>query len=186
MLLAIEYRKRASLTPYPMNTRTHSAEQINQIAESMRQFGFVNPILIDPDGGIIAGEGRYYASEIAGIDPVPCIVLAGLSAMQRRAYVIADNRIALNSGWDLDKLATELSELVVEDFNVDVLGFSDDDLQRLLADGTGVLPEGWQRPAAANTNPTPEVVGGKPDPNSNGRGRSRLIHTCPNCGVDFN
>ena len=89
-----------SLIPYARNARTHSEEQVAQIAGSIREFGFTNPVLIDGDGGIIAGHWRVMAARKLGLSDVPCIRLAHLTEMQRRAYIIADNKIALNAGWD--------------------------------------------------------------------------------------
>ena len=93
-------RRCAALIPYARNARTHSDQQVAQIADSIREFGFTNPVLIDEEDGIIAGHGRVLAAHLLGLDEVPCIVLAHLSPTQRRAYVIADNKLALNAGWD--------------------------------------------------------------------------------------
>ena len=97
-----------------------------QICSSIREFGFTNPVLIDEDNGIIAGHGRLMAAKKLELKTVPCLVLAGLSEAQKKAYVIADNSIALNSSWDMEKLSLEVDSLRAEDFNVDLLGFSDD------------------------------------------------------------
>ena len=131
--LAVEMIGIDRLVPYARNSRTHSDEQIAQIAASIREFGFTNPVLIDGDGGIIAGHGRVLGARKLGLAEVPCIRLAHLTEAQRRAYVIADNQIALNSGWDDDLLATELSALVSEKFDTSLLGF-DVDMDELIAD----------------------------------------------------
>ena len=120
------------LIPYVNNSRTHSDEQVTQVASSIKEFGFTNPILIDEDNGVIAGHGRLLASKKLKLDEVPCIVLSGLSEAQRKAYVIADNQLALNSGWDLDKLQLEVEQLTELDFDINLLGFDDDFLDGLL------------------------------------------------------
>ena len=109
--LAVEYRPLAALIPYARNARTHSEEQVAEIAASIREFGFTNPILVDGDNGIIAGHGRVLAARKLGMADVPVIELAGMSEAQRRAYVIADNKLALNAGWDRDVLSLELGDL---------------------------------------------------------------------------
>ena len=120
------------LIPYVNNSRTHSDEQITQVASSIKEFGFTNPILIDEDNSIIAGHGRVLASKKLNLDELPCIVLNGLTDQQKKAYVIADNQLALNAGWDLDLLKTEIDELIVDEFNIDLLGFDDEFLNGLL------------------------------------------------------
>ena len=121
---AIEPVPVGSLRPHPGNARTHSKKQIRQIAESIRQFGFTNPVLIDEHGGIIAGHGRVEAAKLLGLDCVPTVCLAHLNPAQRRAYVLADNKLALNAGWDHELLAIELQGLIDVDFDVEVTGFS--------------------------------------------------------------
>ena len=124
----------SALVPYARNSRTHSDDQLAQIAASMREFGFTNPVLIDEQGGIVAGHGRVMAAQRLGLDHVPCLRLAGLTEAQRRAYVIADNQIALNAGWDDAMLRLELSDLQAAEFNLELLGFDADRLDDLLAD----------------------------------------------------
>jgi len=119
--------------PYARNARTHSEGQVAQVAASITQFGFVNPILVGPDGVIIAGHARLLAARKLEMSEVPVIVLEHLSEAQRRALVIADNRLALNAGWDEEMLALELAALREEDFSLDLLGFDDEELTRLLA-----------------------------------------------------
>ena len=132
MNLNIEYVKRDQLIPYINNSRTHDNNQVKQIAGSIKEFGFTNPLLIDEQGGIIAGHGRLMAADLLGIDEVPTITLVGLTEAQRKAYVIADNQLALNAGWDLDSLKVEIDRLTELDFDVDLLGFEDDFLASLL------------------------------------------------------
>ena len=128
----IEVLRAADLVPYESNPRTHSGVQIKQIAKSIREFGFTNPVLIDDSGGIIAGHGRVLAAVQLGIDEVPCIRLSHLTDAQRRAYVIADNKLALNAGWDMDLLRMELGALADEKYDLSVVGFSDEDLLQQL------------------------------------------------------
>lgn len=132
-LLAINYRPLQALIPYARNARTHSPQQVAQIAASIREFGWTNPILVDGESGVIAGHGRLLAARQLGLTEVPVIELAHLDDAQRRAYVLADNRLALNAGWDEDLLRLELGELQDLDFDLDLLGFDDDELQTLMA-----------------------------------------------------
>lgn len=125
-MLEIVYKKTADLIPYVNNSRTHSEEQVQQVASSIKEFGFTNPILIDHDDGIIAGHGRLQAAQKLGLDEIPTITLFGLSEAQKKAYVIADNQLALNAGWDLDTLKNEVDRLTELDFDIDLLGFDDD------------------------------------------------------------
>lgn len=120
------------LIPYAKNSRTHSDEQVAQIAASIKEFGFNNPVLVDKDDVIIAGHGRVMAARKCGIMEVPCIRLGHLTETQRKAYVIADNRLALNAGWDNELLTIELNELLADDFALDILGFNSDELKALL------------------------------------------------------
>jgi len=130
--LKIDYISTSNLVPYENNSRTHSKEQVEQIKRSMTEFGFTNPILIDENNGIIAGHGRLQAAQELGIKLVPTILLEGLTEAQRKAYVIADNNLALNAGWDLDVLKLEIEGLGELDFDIDLLGFDDDFLAGLM------------------------------------------------------
>jgi DNA modification methylase len=121
---AIFWRRTADLRPYARNARTHSKRQIAQIAESIRRFGFTNPVLVSADGEIIAGHGRVEAAKQLGMTEVPTLALDHLSAAERRAYVLADNKLALNAGWDQEILAIELQGLIDLDFEVELTGFS--------------------------------------------------------------
>ena len=120
------------LIPYVNNARTHSDEQIAQIAASIKEFGFTNPILLDGTNGIIAGHGRLMAARKLSLDTVPCIQLSHLSDKQRKAYILADNRLAMNSGWDTQLLTLELKSLDDEGFDLEMLGFDADELANLL------------------------------------------------------
>ena len=120
------------LKPYERNARTHSPEQVAQIAASIREFGFTNPVLVDGADGILAGHGRLAAAKAMGMAEVPVIVLDHLSAEQRRAYVLADNKLALNAGWDEELLRMELTDLGEMDFELSLIGFSEDELAQLM------------------------------------------------------
>lgn len=135
--LAVRTRPIAGLVPFANNARTHSDAQIEQIAKSIEEFGWTNPVLIDEDGGIVAGHCRVLAAEGLGLTSVPTITLTGLSEAQRRAYVLADNKLALNAGWDENILSIELTGLSDMDFDLSVLGFDDLDLVKFLAHGVG-------------------------------------------------
>lgn len=116
------------LVPWARNPRTHSDAQVAQIAASIDEFGFNNPILVDSKAGIIAGHGRLLAAKKLGLIEVPVIVLDHLTEAQKRAYIIADNQLALNAGWDDELLRAELAALQAEDFNLDVIGFNPHEL----------------------------------------------------------
>jgi DNA modification methylase len=132
-------RKVEDLIPYARNSRTHSDAQVAQIAASVREFGWTNPILIDGDNGIIAGHGRVLAARKLGMDDVPCIELAGLTDTQRRAYIIADNKLGLNAGWDDELLAIEFAELADEGFDNLLTGFTQEEIDALAPEQ---IPEG--------------------------------------------
>lgn len=119
------------LMPFENNARTHSAEQLEQLQASIAQFGFTAPILVDGQDGILAGHGRLEAARLLGMAEVPVVVLDHLSLEQRRAYVIADNKLAEKAGWDLGQLNAELRALMAADFDLNSMGFDDDDLKRL-------------------------------------------------------
>src|SRR5271165_3392659 len=122
------------LLPYIRNARTHSDEQVAQVAASIQEFGWTNPILVGSDGVIIAGHARLAAARKLGIAEVPVIVLDHLTQTQRRALVLADNKLALNAGWDEEMLANEIQALKDDNFNLDIVGFTDEELDVLLAD----------------------------------------------------
>jgi len=140
----------ASLTPYTGNARTHSKKQVKQIAASLERFGFTNPVLISDDGEIIAGHGRVAAAKLLGWKTVPTLALSHLSKAERRAYVLADNKLALNAGWDRDMLAIELQALIDLDFEVELTGFS-------LAEIDFVLDEADESNAQADDAPEDRV-----------------------------
>lgn len=159
-MLAVEH-----LIPYANNSRTHGDAQIAQIAASIKEFGFTNPVLIDGEGGIIAGHGRVLAARKLSMAEVPCIRLGYLTDTQRRAYIIADNKLALNAGWDAELLTVELNELHAEEFDMALLGFDASELS--LAMGLG-----------ADFQPGTEDDQGKLD--------QTAPVICPACGHEFN
>jgi ParB-like chromosome segregation protein Spo0J len=126
------WRNVADLIPYARNSRTHSDEQVAQIAASIKEFGWTNPILTDGDNGLIAGHGRLLAARKLGHKEVPTIELTGLTDTQKKAYIIADNKLALNAGWDDEMLKIEIADLLADGFTLSVLGFDTDELQKLL------------------------------------------------------
>jgi len=128
----IETLKTTDLVPYARNSRTHSEAQVAQIAGSIREFGFTNPILIDADNGIIAGHGRVMAAQKLGLDKVPCVRLGHLTETQKRAYIIADNKLALNAGWDEELLGLEMADLRELDFDLGLTGFDGDEIEAAL------------------------------------------------------
>ncbi|MFA2198166.1 ParB/Srx family N-terminal domain-containing protein [Escherichia coli] len=134
MALKIEYLPVGKLLRYAKNSRTHSDEQVEQLVNSIREFGFTNPVLIDEKNELIAGHGRLAAAEILEMDKVPAIRLSNLSEKQKKAYRIADNKLALNAGWDMQLLAEEVKELMDDDFDIDLLGFNDAELDEMLSD----------------------------------------------------
>lgn len=134
--MEIEQVSVESLIPYARNSRTHSDAQVAQIAASIKEFGWTNPILVDGENGIIAGHGRLMAARKLGMEYVPVIKLDHLSKAQKQALIIADNKLALNSGWDEDMLKVELQDLIDSDFELELVGFDADELNLLF--------NGWQ------------------------------------------
>ena len=133
----VELRSIADLKPYANNARTHSKEQIAQIVASMREWGFTNPVLVDEAGMIIAGHGRVQAAKLLGVSEIPTIVARGWSEAQKRAYVLADNQLALNSGWDENLLRLEIGAIKGLDFDIGTIGFGDEFLSGLFATKEG-------------------------------------------------
>ncbi len=124
----------SELIPYVNNARKHSEIQIQQIAASIKEFGFNNPILIDSENGIIAGHGRMEGARLLGLESVPCIEVKHLTEAQKKAFIIADNQIATRSEWDFEKLQIEIDNLKLEDFNLDLLGFHQDHFTAITED----------------------------------------------------
>lgn len=143
-MLKIVQKPVDKLIPYINNSRTHSDEQVAQIAASIKEFGWTNPILVDGENGIIAGHGRLMAARKLGYTEVPTIELKDLTETQRKAYIIADNRLALNAGWDNEMLTIELNDLLADGFALEMLGFDTGIIEQLLMGETadlGLLPE---------------------------------------------
>ena len=155
----------ASLVPYARNSRTHSPQQVDKIAASIREFGFLNPIIVDAENGIIAGHGRVMAAQKLGLADLPVIEASHLTEAQRRAYVIADNRLALDAGWDNDLLKVELQDLDSQGFDLTLTGFE-------LGELTSLFDE-------PNFEPGTEDDQGKLDELA-----PKMIQ-CPHCGQDF-
>ncbi len=152
----IEYLAIDAIIPYARNSRTHSDQQIAQIAASIREFGFTNPVLIDAQGGIIAGHGRVMGARQLGLAEVPCLRLGHLSDAQKRAYIIADNKLALNAGWNDEMLALEIKALGELGFDLDLTGFGADEIDELLAE-FDATPEGETDADAIPATPTAPV-----------------------------
>jgi hypothetical protein len=161
----VERRSVESLIPYARNARTHSDEQVAQIAASIKEWGWTTPVLVDEDGQIIAGHGRVMAARKLGIDEIPVMVARGWTEAQRRAYVLADNKLALNSGWDMDMLKVELQDIGDLNFDLGKIGF-----------GVGEMAAFFDEPEFA---PGDESDQGKLDE------LSPKMCQCPNCGQDF-
>ena len=155
----------ADLIPYARNSRTHSPQQVDKIAASIREFGFLNPIIVDGENGIIAGHGRVMAAQKLGLADLPVIEASHLTEAQRRAYVIADNRLALDAGWDNDMLKIELQDLDAQGFDLNLTGFE-----------VGEMTALFHQP---NFEPGSEDDQGKLDQLD-----PKMIQ-CPHCGQDF-
>jgi DNA modification methylase len=137
----VEKRSVSALIPYARNARTHSDEQVAQIAASIKEWGWTTPVLVDEDGGIIAGHGRVLAARKLGIDEVPCMTATGWSDAQKRAYIIADNQLPQNAGWDIDLLKVEMQGLGEDGFDLSLIGFGDDMMANLMNDPTEGLTD---------------------------------------------
>lgn len=165
-MLEITYKNISEITKYKNNSRTHNEEQIEQIINSIKEFGFTNPLLIDEKNEIIAGHGRYEAALKLKMQTVPCIVLKGLTKKQKQAYVIADNKIALNAGWDVDLLTKELEELKSLDFDLNLLGFKENEQEALIGINDDVEENDYDEITLKDTS-------------------KNKMHICPCCGCEF-
>lgn len=154
-------RNISKLTPYDKNSRTHTDAQIAEISTSIAEFGFTNPVLIDGQDNIIAGHGRVLAAKFMGLEIIPCIVLEGLTEAQKKAYIIADNKLALNAGWDTALLKDELLSLAELDFDLSTLGFSGNELKEII---DGQIPPEKFREVDINVE---------------------IDYTCPKCGYEW-
>lgn len=155
--LKVVYRSTTSLIPYIGNARVHSEHQLDQIVASIREFGFVNPVLVDGKGVIIAGHGRVEAARRIGMDKVPVIELGDLSERQRKALTIADNKIALNATWNMDVLSQELSDIAEMELDLSLTGFDEQELDTILK-AEFVLPSFEQTAPPAPVAPVPQPV----------------------------
>jgi ParB family chromosome partitioning protein len=165
MKLQIQYKPVTDLIPYARNSRTHDDAQVAQIAASIREFGWTNPILLDGLNGIIAGHGRVLAAQKLGESEVPTIELGHMDDNQKRAYIIADNKLALNAGWDNEIFALEFAELKDAGFNLNLTGFNVDEIGKMLEE--------------TNFDPATEKEQGKLD-----ELEPKWI-ACPHCGKEF-
>ena len=163
--MEIVYKKINELKPYENNSRTHDESQIKQICESIKEYGWTNPVLIDEKGMIIAGHGRVLGAQKLGIKEVPCIVLSGLTEAQKKAYVIADNKMALNAGWDFNLLSLELENLKELDFDLELTGFSADEIDGLLSTNEDIENNEYEEQDLKENN--------------------TQLHKCPECGCEF-
>ena len=163
--MEIIYKKINELKPYENNSRTHDESQIKQICESIKEYGWTNPVLIDEKGMIIAGHGRVLGAQKLGIKEVPCIVLSGLTEAQKKAYVIADNKMALNAGWDFNLLSLELENLKELDFDLELTGFSADEIDGLLSTNEDIENNDYEEQDLKENN--------------------TQLHKCPECGCEF-
>lgn len=150
------------LIPYANNARTHSDDQIKKIQASLREFGFVNPVLIDKDYGIIAGHGRVEAAKREGMTEVPCVWVEHLTEVQKKAYILADNRLAEDAGWDMGILKVELEGLQDIDFDISIAGFDDDEIKGIMGEHEAIDLDDYSDRDAPKT----------------------LCH-CPKCGFEF-
>lgn len=139
----IEFWPVAKLQPYERNPRIHSDEQISQIAASFIRFGMVMPILVDSEAGVIAGHGRLEAAKLVGLKKVPVVILDNLTDEEKRAYVIADNKLAENASWDKELLGEEIEALMAKEFDIELVGFSKDEIDQLLNEAREDLSDGF-------------------------------------------
>lgn len=164
--ITIVHKPVDKLIPYINNSRTHSEEQVAQIAASIKEFGWTNPILVDGENGIIAGHGRVLAARKLGMELVPTIELKDLTDTQRKAYIIADNKLALNAGWDDEILALELGELSELGFDIDLTGFSIGEIALLNVEEKEHYPDSSSQEIDVDDY--------------------KMGHQCPKCGFEFN
>jgi ParB-like chromosome segregation protein Spo0J len=172
--LEILYKDPRTLKEYANNSRNHTDAHIDEIIEIVKELGFNDPIGVDSDDGIIEGHGRNRAAIKMGLDQVPTVCLSHLSPNQKRAYIIAHNKIGEKGGWNMEKLAEEMSALTLDEYDTSIMGFNEDELNNILKD-VDFLPEGppeGEKPAEEE----------KP---KRSRSKSKVLHTCPNCKHEF-
>ena len=163
-MLTILYKKIEQLIPSARNSRTHSDAQVAQIAASIKEFGWTNPVLMDGDNGIIAGHGRVLAARVLGQTDIPTIELSHMTEIQKRAYIISDNKLAMNAGWDEEVLGLELTELKEFGFDFELTGFSINEINAL------TIIDNYPESSAKEIDPDDY----------------KMSDTCPKCGFEFN
>lgn len=184
-MLRIEPRDISTLKAYANNAKVHSPEQVEEIAASILEFGFNDPLSVDETNTLVTGHGTHEALKLLvsrGLEQyqtVECVILDHMSERQKRAYILAHNRIAQNSTWDFAKLSDEINALVESDFSVDLLGFDEQEIDGLLKVDPSILPDdhnGQQvEPPAGDAEEKPKRT----------RAKSKILHTCPNCKHEF-
>lgn len=175
--LKFVYRKVSDLIPYVNNARTHNEEQIIKLASSIKEFGFMSPIIISDDGGIIAGHGRLMAAKKLGIEKVPCVVESHLTDLQKKGYILADNRLSLDAGWDEDLLKIELQTLKDNDVDLALTGFDNNEIDKILKIDDDEL----------NDNSfTQEIINNSSEIDADEFDDDKFEHVCPKCGFKFN
>lgn len=180
--LRLEDRNINDLRPDPNNAKVHPPEQIEEIAASILELGYNDPVTIDQNNKIITGHGTCEALKLlvsrgnVQFEIVQCVVLNHMSERQQRAYVLAHNRIAQNSSWDFDKLSNELNELITQDVDLELLGFNEQELDSLLKMDESILPE---------TGLEPKKIEADEDKPKRSRAKSKILHKCPNCQHEF-
>jgi ParB-like chromosome segregation protein Spo0J len=182
--LRVEKRDIFDLVPYTNNARVHSPEQIEEIAASILEFGFNDPLSVDENNVLVTGHGTHEALKLLvsrgreDFRTVDTVILAHMSERQKRAYILAHNRISQNSTWDFAKLSAELNELVESDFSVDLIGFDEQEIDALLKTDESVLPDN-------ETLPPPPPAEPEPEKEKRSRAKSKVLHTCPSCKHEF-
>lgn len=157
------------LVPYINNARTHSQSQISKLRSSIREFGFISPLVIDRDFNVLVGHGRLEAAKAEEYTKVPCVFVDNLTEAQKKAYILADNRMAMDAGWDEDLLKIELEELQAADFNVQLTGFREDEITDLFA-----------------VKEDPDETGTNKEYEEEEFGDEEFAHECPRCGFKYN
>lgn len=179
--LQVQYRKVEDLIPYARNARTHSDEQIARIAGSIKEFGWTSPILVDGENGIIAGHGRLAAARKLGMTEVPVIELFGLSESKKRAYILADNKLALDAGWDDDLLRVEIEDLKDEGFDLAMTGFSEGELDTII--------NGWESdiddPSMKDEPDSDRKITLKVDPTDYEFAKEAVTNALEQAGIDY-
>lgn len=184
-MLRIETRDISALKAYVNNAKIHSAEQVEEIAASILEFGFNDPLSVDETNTLVTGHGTHEALKLLvsrGLTQyknVECVILDHMSDRQKKAYILAHNRIAQNSTWDFTKLSDEINSLVESDFSVDLLGFDEQEIDGLLKVDSSILPDDHN---GQQVEPPAEETKDKP---TRSRAKSKILHKCPACSHEF-